>query len=91
MYFKGSSAAVCVFDTTNIDTFNSLELWIKEIDQNSLENMHLLILGNKCDMPEREEVPVDKVMEYAKLKSATFHYVSAKDDIGITEAFNELS
>ena len=83
MYFKGSSAAICVFDTTNIDTFNSLNLWLKEIDEHSLENMHIMILGNKCDMPHREEVSLSTIIEYAKEKNASFHYVSAKENIGI--------
>jgi len=49
IYYKGSSAAVCVFDVTNRDSFDNLPKWIETFRQHTEENAPILIVGNKID------------------------------------------
>ena len=48
-----------------------------------------MIIGNKTDLLERE-VPYNKGMMYAIEHGFGFMEVSAKENIGIQEAFNRL-
>lgn len=51
-YFKGISGILLFFDLSNINTFNSIEKWIKEIqDKNSCSHDHpIFLIGNKSDL-----------------------------------------
>jgi hypothetical protein len=48
-----------------------------------------MLLGNKCDLPERE-VPYNAAMEYARSKNFGFLEVSAKTGMNIKSSFNCL-
>ena len=48
-----------------------------------------MLLGNKCDLPERE-VPYNVAMEFARSKNFGFLEVSAKTGTNIKSAFNSL-
>lgn len=50
MYYKNSSAVILVYDTTNIETFESISKWIKEIEEHRTHNVLIFLVGNKCDM-----------------------------------------
>jgi hypothetical protein len=48
-----------------------------------------MLLGNKCDLPERE-VPYNVAMEYARSKNFGYLEVSAKTGSNIKSAFSSL-
>lgn len=86
MYYKGAVAALCIFDQTNYESFQNLNSWIKDIDD--AEMMQIAILSNKCDILTKSQVNVVEAEKFAKdAKAEFFMSVSAKDDIGIDEAF----
>ena len=51
---KGTTYAVLVYDTTNPDTFNSLQSWYEGIkEENSGKDIRGLLIGNKADWQSR--------------------------------------
>ena len=72
MYYKNAAAVALVYDTTNEDTFVSIEKWVQEIDQNGAGFVQMAIVGNKCDIAEKQEVPMKSGMEYARKLKAVF-------------------
>ena len=48
-----------------------------------------MMLGNKCDLPQRE-VPYNEAMEYARAKNMGYLEVSAKSGANIRNAFTCL-
>ena len=50
----------------------------------------MYIVGNKCDLSDREAVKEEIAREYAKSENVPFWLTSAKDSIGIDELFEEL-
>ena len=51
MYYKNAGAVALVYDITNQESFDSINKWMKEIDNHILTNSVLLALvANKCDM-----------------------------------------
>lgn len=49
-YYRGSIAALLVFDLTSLSTFKSLEHWLKELKTFSHTKLRICLIGNKVDL-----------------------------------------
>ena len=49
-YYKNADGAVLVYDISNRKSFEKLSFWIKEIKENSPEDIKIILLGNKKDL-----------------------------------------
>ena len=76
-----------VYDITKMKTFLGAESWIKEAKENSPENSILILVGNKADLIEKEEVHPKYPAELAQKNNMKLMLVSAKDGIGIDDLF----
>jgi len=43
-----------VYSVTDKNSFNSIEIWMKQIQQYAVENVPVLILSNKADVKEKQ-------------------------------------
>ena len=50
IFFKKSSAALLVYDVTSRESFLALDSWRKQIEDESPENIVVLLCGNKVDL-----------------------------------------
>lgn len=66
MYYKNAAAVALVYDSTNEETFMSIEKWIKEIEDNRTNTVLIFLVGNKCDMNNEEKVNIKKAIDFAK-------------------------
>ena len=91
-YFKGSHSCFLVFDLTNVNSFKDLEIWYKLFIESSASNNkeNIVVLGNKCDIDEKEvnDELINKFIEDKKLK---YFETSAKEGININEAFQYMA
>ncbi|XP_038195132.1 ras-related protein Rab-31 [Arvicola amphibius] len=91
MYYRGSAAAVIVYDITKQDSFHTLKKWVKELKEHGPENIVMAIAGNKCDLSDIREVPLKDAQEYAESIGAIVVETSAKNAINIEELFQGIS
>jgi len=84
-FYDGSSAAIIVFDVTNLNSFNHIEDWLQEIKQNC-GNIPYYILGNKIDLVEQRQVTYDMVQGV----DAPYFETSAKTGENVLELFNAV-
>jgi small GTP-binding protein len=49
MYYRGAKGAICVFDMTNLESFQKVAIWIRDLKNHSDPNVVICIAGNKCD------------------------------------------
>jgi len=49
-YYRGSAAALLVFDITNRPSFLSLATWLQEVQQNTSKQVTIVLVGNKADL-----------------------------------------
>ncbi|XP_045145012.1 ras-related protein Rab-31 isoform X1 [Echinops telfairi] len=91
MYYRGSAAAVIVYDITKQDSFHTLKKWVKELKEHGPENIVMAIAGNKCDLSDIREVPLKDAKEYAEFIGAIVVETSAKNAINIEELFQGIS
>ena len=55
-YFQGAHCALIVYDTTQAYTLESTTKWIKDVRENAIDNVVIVMCGNKCDLKEDAEV-----------------------------------
>nr|XP_025950123.1 ras-related protein Rab-31 [Dromaius novaehollandiae] len=91
MYYRGSAAAVIVYDITKQDSFHTLKKWVKELKEHGPENIVMAIAGNKCDLSDIREVPMKDAKEYADSIGAIVVETSAKNAVNIEELFQGIS
>ncbi|XP_048363819.1 ras-related protein Rab-31 isoform X2 [Sphaerodactylus townsendi] len=91
MYYRGSAAAVIVYDITKQDSFHTLKKWVKELKEHGPENIVMAIAGNKCDLSDIREVPMKDAKEYAESIGAIVVETSAKNAINIEELFQGIT
>lgn len=89
MYIRDAHIMVVVYDITDINSFNELNLWIDLIENVKKDKAIIVIVGNKQDLEEFRAVETDKARIYAIEKNAIFKEVSAKTGVNITELFYE--
>ncbi len=53
VFFRRSIACLLVYDVTDKDSFLALESWNEQIRNNSGEDIIVMLVGNKVDMPEK--------------------------------------
>ncbi len=52
-YYKNADGVILMFDVTNKESFEHISNWCKEIKEKSKNDIEILIVGNKIDLPNR--------------------------------------
>ena len=89
-YYKGADGILLVFDVTNIDTFNHCEFWLKEIAENSIEGVKVILFGNKTDIEDREKISKEVIDDFIKKNKLEVFEGSAKTGEKVQECINKL-
>ena len=69
-----------------------IPFWLKEIRDNSNERVKIIIVGNKADLLEDREVPLEEAKAFARARDFYYMEVSAKTNMNncVNVAFEEL-
>lgn len=76
-----------VYDITDAESFENVKNWMTEIDRFAKEGVLRVLVGNKCDLEDKRQVPTSKGKELADSFGITFIETSAKDTVNIEELF----
>ena len=86
MYYRSSSASVCVYDITSRDSFERAKKWVSELKANvDSPDLVIALVGNKCDLADDRKVDEDEARAYAEEEGLLFFETSAKEDVGVRE------
>ena len=58
--------ALVVYDITDVDSFEKVQTWVKELRKYLPKETPILIAGNKCDMESKRQIPLDRAEEYVE-------------------------
>ena len=89
-YYKGADGIIIVYDITNLNSFKNVKYWINRVIENISPNKIIVLVGNKCDSPERV-VSEEEGRKLAEEYNINFFEISAKTDINIEEIFDLIS
>ncbi len=88
MYYKDAKGAILCYDVSNPISFDNLDKWRSELEEN-LGKVPTLLVGNKIDLERK--VDTNKGLEYAKKHGYLFIECSAKTGEGIEDIFTKLA
>ena len=88
-YYRGAEAIVIVFDLTNKESFNHIQIWMEEISKYTGPSVFKLILANKCDSDSRE-VSKEEIADFEKKNDLKVFEVSAKIATNVDLAFRHI-
>ncbi|XP_065073314.1 ras-related protein Rab-1A-like isoform X1 [Ochlerotatus camptorhynchus] len=86
-YYRQADGIIIVYDCTNKKSFDSVNSWLKEIDEHANENVTKLLVGNKCDLQTQKVVDTTTAMEYANQLAIPFLETSTKNATNVEQAF----
>lgn len=90
-YYRGGQGVILVYDVTRPETFENLQQWLEEVmnySPNGGTDVVKLLVGNKID--RKRAVPRETAESWARRKGMLFLETSAKDNIGVDAAFDEV-
>lgn len=90
-YYRGAQGIILVYDVARKETFDSLTMWLQEVEQFSMgggKEVVKLLVGNKVD--QQRTVAREMADEWARSRGMLFMEASAKTKEGIAQVFNEV-
>jgi small GTP-binding protein len=90
-YYRNANCILLCFDLTNEKTFNSLDMWIKNINDLKNDKAIIYLLGNKCDMKNTviSKSRINNFMLKNNIKN--YYETSSINSININKIFIECS
>lgn len=76
-----------VYDITDNESFDHVKNWMADIDKFAKEGVLRLLVGNKSDLEQKRQVPIEKGQELAWGYGIKFMETSAKETANIEELF----
>lgn len=91
-YYRGSCAAILVYDITRRETFTHLSRWLDEVRHNSHQHAVVMLVGNKCDVESsKRQVSKEEGVEFARERGLLFTEASAKTGEEVDAIFNDVA
>merc|ERR1712224_1087215 len=87
----GAHGIIIVYDVTDLDSFNNVKQWLKEIDRYACENVNKLLVGNKSDLQDKRAVAQAEAKAFAEELGVQFLETSAKNSINVEDAFMTMA
>jgi len=91
MYYRGSQAAVVVYDITDENSYEKAENWIRELQRQAPPGILMALAGNKSDLEHRRTVQTKVAEAFARENQLIFFETSAKTAQNVTLLFKTLA
>ena len=92
MYFHDADAAVIVYDMTSRQSFDDVEIWLKELNDKGPQSIVIALAGNKSDLSGQRAITERMANDYAEKHGIeTFMETSALSGENITELFTDIA
>lgn len=90
-YYRGASGAIIAFDLTNRNSFERVEHWVNQVNDNTdaINSPKMFLAGTKMDMPDHQ-VKEDEALATASRLQMSYHMTSSKTGQGITKMFDHI-
>ncbi len=90
-YYKNADGILLVYDVSDKNSFDKVREWMKQIQlYTDKESIGLVLIGNKCDV-ENREVTLEEGEALAKEFKLKYFETSALNNYNIEETFNYLA
>jgi Ras-related protein Rab-1A len=90
-YYRGAHGICIVYDTTDVNSFNNINIWLKEINNHCSEKVCIMLIGNKIDLKEERQVSTEEGKDFADRYNMKFIETSSKTNINVEKMFIDLA
>ena len=91
-YYRDIQGAIIVYDINNKESFQQVDFWYKDLQDNAPKNVLIMLIGNKTDIRNEQSVSWVEGKNYGDLKKINcFYEVSAKNGNNVELAFSEFT
>ena len=77
-YYRNADGIMLLFDLTQVNTFNNISNWIESVQDKVQDQLPLVIVGNKTDLPDHQ-VTSDMIKNLSKKYDVEVFQTSAKN------------
>eukprot|EP00800_Vazella_pourtalesii_P001447 TRINITY_DN1131_c0_g1_i1.p1 TRINITY_DN1131_c0_g1~~TRINITY_DN1131_c0_g1_i1.p1 ORF type:complete len:205 (+),score=49.51 TRINITY_DN1131_c0_g1_i1:94-708(+) len=89
-YYRSADAVIIVYDITSHESFQSINMWLQEIQRYCGVSVFKVLIGNKSDKLESRQVQKEDGTAVAEKDNMPFFETSAKENSGIDQLFHNL-
>jgi len=89
-YYKGATGIILTYSITDRKSFQNVENWLKQIQIHASADVNVVLIGNKCDLTERDVTTVEG-QQLAQKHNLQFFETSAKEGTNVNEVFYHLA
>ena len=90
-YIKKANGVLLMYDISDEASFNNIENWMQNIQDNSGNKMCIVLVATKCDLVEEREVSKESGEKLAEKYGIHFYETSSKDNINIEKSFYDIA
>ena len=90
-YYKGAHGIMVVYDTTDKESFKSIDNWMNEVEKHASDNVSRILVGNKNDLTDHRQVTAEEGKDLADHYNIRFIETSAKDSTNVEEAYTAMT
>lgn len=91
IFYRGSVAAIVVYDITEKESFDNIDFWRNDYLKDGREKNPMLIIGNKDDLSDHRAIPTETGSAWAHHHNYPFLETSAKSGDNISQIIPYLS
>eukprot|EP00998_Keelungia_sp_KM082_P007962 NODE_4148_length_811_cov_56.350877_g4125_i0.p1 GENE.NODE_4148_length_811_cov_56.350877_g4125_i0~~NODE_4148_length_811_cov_56.350877_g4125_i0.p1 ORF type:complete len:225 (+),score=64.62 NODE_4148_length_811_cov_56.350877_g4125_i0:60-677(+) len=89
-YYRGAHAVGVCFDTTDLESFDHIQNWLRDVDNYSQQDVAIILVGTKADLVTKRAVPQSEVQAFADAHKFKYVETSAKNNTAVDSAFMTL-
>ena len=79
-----------VYDVMDQNSFNHVQIWLKEVEENAEKDCLIMLVGNKAVLNDRQTVFVRDRQSFARKNGLMFIEMSALNSTGVDTAFQRI-
>jgi small GTP-binding protein len=89
-FYRNTSLALVVYDVSRKETYDALDIWIKDIRDHTEQDIPIFVAGNKCDLQRAVQAEEAKVYSVSS-RTKYFTECSAKTGQNVKDIFFEAA
>ena len=81
-----------MFDLSRRQTFDAMDMWLRELTKHGGEHLPIFIVGNKSDLDKKRAVQKTEAEKWTMQRNfVAYSETSAKDGTGFLELFGNIA
>ena len=91
-FYRNSSLAIIVYAVNVQDSFNNIDMWLRELRTHSGPDIKVVLIGNKIDLEKERKITTQEGESFAKMNNISkFVETSAKTGLNAQKTFIEIA